>query len=228
MTTTATARAEGHRPDLEQRLAAASPHPRAGWLPPRAARPELGDRRPHRLLGRVDPRTLGHRHPALGRRRGDRRDDGPRGRRQALANSAIDIGRIDTVIVATVSHPYQTPRSPAGRASARRGPGRRFRHLRRVRGLLPRISLAHDMVRGGTSEFVLVIGVEKPPTSRTRPTAAPPSSSPTAPAPRSSALGGGRHRADGVGSDGAQWDAIVQRDSWLDVRDRTSTGRRSP
>ena len=28
---------------------------------------------------------------------------------QALANSGIDIGRIDTVIVATVSHPYQTP-----------------------------------------------------------------------------------------------------------------------
>ena len=57
--------------------------------------------------------------------------------REALAMAGLEAGQIDAVIVATVTHPYQTPgaaptRGPPGH------PGRRLRHLRRLRRLLPR------------------------------------------------------------------------------------------
>ncbi len=141
---------------------------------------------------------------------------------QALANSGIDIGRIDTVIVATVSHPYQTPavaplvahQLGADRAAA-------FDISAACAGYCHGISLAHDMVRGGTSEFVLVIGVEK----LTDFTDKTDRSTAFLFADGAGAAVVGPSEEAGIGptvwgSDGAQWDAIVQRDSWLDVRDK--------
>jgi 3-oxoacyl-[acyl-carrier-protein] synthase-3 len=141
---------------------------------------------------------------------------------EALRHAAIDIGLIDTVIVATVSHPYQTPavaplvahQLGADRAAA-------FDISAACAGYCHGISLAHDMVRGGTSDHVLVIGVEKLTDftdKRDRSTAFL-----FADGAGAAIVGPSQDAGIGPtvwGSDGAQWDAIVQRDSWLEVRDK--------
>ena len=76
------------------------------------------------------------------------------------------------------------------------------------------------MVRGGAAENVLVIGVERLSDFTDPTTAAPRSSSATAPARPWSAV-----RDPGIGptiwgSDGEKWDAISQTDSWIDVREK--------
>lgn len=81
---------------------------------------------------------------------------------QALKAADLEPGQIDCVIVATVSHLMQTP-SVAAMISDELGctPAASFDISAACAGFCHGIALASDMVRGGTSENVLVIGVER-------------------------------------------------------------------
>ena len=142
--------------------------------------------------------------------------------RDAIAMAGIDPEQIGCIIVATVSHPYQTPaaapliaiRIGADTAAA-------FDISAACAGYCHGITLASDMVRSGTAEYALVIGVER-------------LSDFTDPTDRGTAFifadGAGAAvigpaESEGIGptiwgSDGKHWDAIAQRDSWIDVRDQ--------
>ncbi|MBE3075418.1 MAG: 3-oxoacyl-ACP synthase, partial [Actinobacteria bacterium] len=81
---------------------------------------------------------------------------------EALKATGLTASQIDAVIVATVTHPYQTPGAApmiADRIGAT--PAAAFDISAACAGYCHGISLANDMVRGGSAKFVLVIGVEK-------------------------------------------------------------------
>lgn len=82
--------------------------------------------------------------------------------RDAIANAGIEASRVDAVLVATVSHLYQTPAiAPliATELGCEGAPA--FDISAACAGYCYGISLAHDMVRGGSASHVLVIGVER-------------------------------------------------------------------
>jgi len=140
---------------------------------------------------------------------------------EALRAAGLTASQIGAVIVATVTHPYQTP-AAAPMVAERIGatPAAAFDISAACAGYCHGIALANDMVRGGSAEFVLVIGVEKLSdfTDRTD---------------RGSAfifgdgagaaiVGPSEHPGIGPtvwGSDGAKWQTISQRNSWIEVRD---------
>jgi 3-oxoacyl-[acyl-carrier-protein] synthase-3 len=140
---------------------------------------------------------------------------------EALKAAGLTASQIGAVIVATVTHPYQTP-GAAPMVAERIGasPAAAFDISAACAGYCHGISLAHDMVRGGSAEFVLVIGVEK-------------LSDFTDKADRGSAFifGDGAGAAivgpsdfPGIGptvwgSDGSKWETISSRNSWIDLRD---------
>jgi 3-oxoacyl-[acyl-carrier-protein] synthase-3 len=141
---------------------------------------------------------------------------------EALKSTGLTASQIDTVIVATVSHPYQTPAAAplvADRIGA--SPAAAFDISAACAGYCHGIALANDMVRSGGAKFVLVVGVEK-------------LSDFTDKTDRGSAFifGDGAGAAivgpsdfPGIGptvwgSDGAKWDTIAQRNSWIEVRDQ--------
>ena len=98
--------------------------------------------------------------------------------------------QIDGVIVATVSHLLQTPAIATAIAhELGTNQARGLRHLRRMRGVLPRRrpGQRHDP-RPVAPKHVLVIGVERLTDITSPPIAGPRSSSPTARAPSSSDL----------------------------------------
>jgi 3-oxoacyl-[acyl-carrier-protein] synthase-3 len=139
---------------------------------------------------------------------------------EALKAAGITASQVSTVIVATVTHPYQTP-AAAPMVADRIGatPAVAFDISAACAGYCHGIALANDMVRAGSAEFVLVIGVEKLSdfTDRTD---------------RGSAFifGDGAGAAivgpsdyPGIGptvwgSDGAKWETISQRNSWIEMR----------
>jgi len=140
---------------------------------------------------------------------------------EALKAAGVTPAQVDVVILATVTHPYQTP-AAAPMVADRIGatPAAAFDISAACAGYCHGITLANDMVRGGSAQFVLVIGVEKLSdfTDRTD---------------RGSAFifGDGAGAAivgpsdfPGIGptvwgSDGAKWETISQRNSWIEVRD---------
>jgi 3-oxoacyl-[acyl-carrier-protein] synthase-3 len=141
--------------------------------------------------------------------------------RKALAAAGINPSQVGAVILATVTHPYQTPAAApilADRLGAT--PAAAFDISAACAGYCHGISLANDMVRGGSAEYVLVVGVEK-------------LSDFTDKHDRGTAFifGDGAGAAvvgpsdfPGIGptvwgSDGAQWETISQRDPWTRVRD---------
>ncbi len=82
--------------------------------------------------------------------------------RDALTRSGLQAAQLSAVIMATVTHPYQTPAAApllAHRLGAEGVPA--FDISAACAGYCHGISLANDMVRGGSAEYVLVIGVEK-------------------------------------------------------------------
>jgi len=81
---------------------------------------------------------------------------------KALAHAGITPGQISCVIVATVTHLYQTP-SAAAEIAHKLGTARAaaFDISAACAGFCYGVGLASDMVRGGTAEHVLVIGVER-------------------------------------------------------------------
>ena len=140
---------------------------------------------------------------------------------KAIAQSGITADQIGAVLLATVTHPLQTP-SAAAAVAYRLGAtdAAAFDISAACAGFCYGVATANDMVRGGTAEYVLVIGVEK-------------LSDFTDSYDRSSAfifgdgagavvIGPSDEPAIGPtiwGSDGEQYDAITQRASWIDVRD---------
>jgi 3-oxoacyl-[acyl-carrier-protein] synthase-3 len=140
---------------------------------------------------------------------------------KAIAQAGIGADQVGAVLLATVTHPLQTP-SAAAAVADRLGAtdAGAFDISAACAGFCYGVSMANDIVRGGTSEYVLVIGVEK-------------LSDFTDSYDRSSAfifgdgagavvIGPSDEPAIGPtiwGSDGSQYDAITQRASWIDVRD---------
>ncbi|HET7474511.1 MAG TPA: beta-ketoacyl-ACP synthase III [Dermatophilaceae bacterium] len=140
--------------------------------------------------------------------------------KDALAKAGLRPDQLSAVVVATVTHPYQTPAAApilADRLGAT--PAAAFDISAACAGYCYAIGLAGDMVRGGSAEHVLVVGVEK-------------LSDFTDFDDRGTAFifGDGAGAAvigpsdyPGIGptvwgSDGARWETIASKTSWLEVR----------
>jgi len=82
--------------------------------------------------------------------------------RQALDAAGLDPSRVGAVLLATVTHPFQTP-SAAALLTHRLGatPAAAMDISAACAGFCYGVALANDMVRGGSAEYVLVVGVEK-------------------------------------------------------------------
>jgi 3-oxoacyl-[acyl-carrier-protein] synthase-3 len=82
--------------------------------------------------------------------------------RKALAHAGLEAVQIDAVVVATVSHMFQTP-AVATSIAYELGTDRAaaFDISAACAGFCHGIALASDMVRGGSAKHVLVIGVER-------------------------------------------------------------------
>ena len=139
--------------------------------------------------------------------------------RKALAAADLDPRQLDCVIVATVSHMLQTPAvAPAVAHELGAEQPAAFDISAACAGFCHGLALANDLVRGGSSRHVLVIGVER-------------LSDLTDPADRGTAVifadGAGAavvgpSQTQGIGpvvwgSDGEQFDLIRQREDWRDV-----------
>jgi 3-oxoacyl-[acyl-carrier-protein] synthase-3 len=143
---------------------------------------------------------------------------------QAIERAGLTGADIDAVIVATVTHLYQTPAAAALLAyQLGASPAAAMDISAACAGFCYGVSLAADMVRGGSARHVLLVGVEK-------------LSDLTDRHDRSTAFifgdGAGAvvigpSQTPGIGptvwgSDGAQWDAISQKHSWNALRDGTA------
>jgi len=140
---------------------------------------------------------------------------------KAIAQAGITADQVGAVLLATVTHPLQTP-SAAVDVAYRLGASNAgaFDISAACAGFCYGVATANDMVRGGSAEYVVVIGVEK-------------LSDFTDSYDRSIAFIFGDGAGAVVigpsdepaiaptvwGSDGSQYDAITQRASWIDVRD---------
>jgi 3-oxoacyl-[acyl-carrier-protein] synthase III len=140
--------------------------------------------------------------------------------RQALEHAGITADQIGFVLLATVTHPYQTP-AAAPELAARLGSTAPAVDISAAcAGYCYGVAMASDMVKAGSVDHVLVIGVEK-------------LSDFTDPYDRGSAFifgdGAGAcvigpSDTPGIGptvwgSDGVQRDAISQRQAWTEVRE---------
>jgi 3-oxoacyl-[acyl-carrier-protein] synthase-3 len=140
--------------------------------------------------------------------------------RQALEAAGLEPSDIDAVLVATVTHPLQTPAAAPILADRLGSRAAAFDISAACAGYCHGIALASDMIRCGTADHVLVVGVEK-------------LSDFTDPHDRGTAfifgdgagaaiVGPSETPAIGPtvwGSEGEQWKTIAQRDSWIEVRD---------
>jgi 3-oxoacyl-[acyl-carrier-protein] synthase III len=81
---------------------------------------------------------------------------------KALANAGVTADQLECVIVATVTHLWQTPSAAAVLAHRLGASGAAaFDISAACAGFCHALALADDMVRAGTAEHVLVVGVEK-------------------------------------------------------------------
>ncbi len=82
--------------------------------------------------------------------------------RMAMKRSGVDAGRIGAVVVATVSHMFQTPAVATLIAhELELDHPAAFDISAACAGFCHGVAMASDMVRGGSAEYVLVIGVER-------------------------------------------------------------------
>ena len=139
--------------------------------------------------------------------------------RDAIGNAGLALADIDTIIVATVTHPYQTPAAAPMLADRLGLRCAAFDISAACAGYCYGIGIASDLVRGGTAGNVLVVGVEK-------------LSDWTDFGDRGSAFifgdGAGAAvvgRSDRVGigptvwgSEGDEWQAIMQREPWTEFK----------
>ncbi|MDQ1287874.1 MAG: 3-oxoacyl-[acyl-carrier-protein] synthase [Actinomycetota bacterium] len=146
--------------------------------------------------------------------------------RVAIERAGLLGADIDAVILASITYPFQTP-SAAAVVADRLGttPAAAFDVSAACAGFCYGVSLASDMIRGGSARNVLVIGVEK-------------NSDFINPADRSAAF----LFADGAGavvvgpsdrpsiaptvwgSDGSAWELIRSQNSWIEYRDDPEAG----
>jgi 3-oxoacyl-[acyl-carrier-protein] synthase-3 len=142
--------------------------------------------------------------------------------RKALERAGVNPSQLGAVLVATVSHLLQTP-SAAAILTDRLGatPAAAMDISAACAGFCYGVSLANDMIRGGSAEYVLVVGVER-------------LSDITDITDRSTAFifgdGAGAvvigpSETPGIGptvwgSDGAQHGAITQKHSWMELKGR--------
>ncbi|KGN42469.1 beta-ketoacyl-ACP synthase III [Knoellia aerolata] len=142
--------------------------------------------------------------------------------RDALAMAGLEAGDVDAVILATVTHPYQTP-AAAPQLADRMGMDKpvAFDISAACAGYCHGIALASDMVRGGSAHNVAVIGVERLSdfTSRTdRGTAfifGDGAGAAIVTAAETTGIG-----PTVWGSEGDKWDVIAQNESWIDVHEQ--------
>jgi 3-oxoacyl-[acyl-carrier-protein] synthase-3 len=82
--------------------------------------------------------------------------------RAALSRAKISMEKIDTVILASITYPYQTP-SAATALIVRLGNPKAaaFDISAACAGFCYGVGMASDFIRSGTSKYVLVVGVEK-------------------------------------------------------------------
>jgi 3-oxoacyl-[acyl-carrier-protein] synthase-3 len=140
---------------------------------------------------------------------------------KAIAQAGIRPEQVGAILLATVTHPLQTPSAAVAVADRLGATDAAATDLSAAcAGFCYGVGLANDMVRGGSAEYVLVIGCEK-------------LSDFTDSYDRSTAFifGDGAGAVvigpsdePGIGptvwgSDGSQYDAITQKASWIDVRD---------
>ena len=138
--------------------------------------------------------------------------------KQALEDSGIDPAQIGCVIVSTVTHLYQTPAIATQLAVAVGAPtAAAFDISAACAGFCYGISMASDIVRGGSAKYVLVIGVERLSdiTDRTDRSTA------FIFADGAGAAVVGPSDEPGIGpvvwgSDGTQHDVISQKESWVE------------
>ena len=145
--------------------------------------------------------------------------------RDALASAGLEAAQVDAVIVATVTHPYQTPAAAPILADRLGIRGAAFDIGAACAGYCHGVSLASDMVRGGSAQHVLVVGVVK-------------LSDFTDPHDRGTAFIFGDGAGASIigpsdtpgigptvwGSDGSQWRTISQRDSWVELKESGGMG----
>ncbi|HLS44339.1 MAG TPA: beta-ketoacyl-ACP synthase III [Ornithinicoccus sp.] len=147
--------------------------------------------------------------------------------RDAIAMAGLTPDQISVVLMATVTHPYQTPAAAPLLAHrlGTNGPAA-FDISAACAGYCYGISLANDMVRAGSAEYVLVVGVEK-------------LSDFTDKHDRGTAFifGDGAGAAvvgpsdfPGIGptiwgSDGDNWDKIIQKEPWTGLRGQMAEPR---
>jgi 3-oxoacyl-[acyl-carrier-protein] synthase-3 len=82
--------------------------------------------------------------------------------KEAVAESGIDPAQVGCVIVATVTHLYQTPAIATQLAVAVGAPtAAAFDVSAACAGFCYGVAMASDIVRGGSAKYVLVIGVER-------------------------------------------------------------------
>jgi 3-oxoacyl-[acyl-carrier-protein] synthase-3 len=139
----------------------------------------------------------------------------------ALANAKLTIDDIDTVIVATITFPFQAPSAATALLQRLGNPkAAAFDINAACAGFCYAVSMAHDFIKAGTSKKVLVIGAEK-------------ITDFTDPADRATAfifadgagaviIGEAKEAGIGPvewGSDADSRDAILMNPSWIDVRD---------
>jgi len=80
----------------------------------------------------------------------------------AVERSKLSIEQIDTVIVATITYPFQTPSAATALVAALGNPqAAAFDISAACAGFCYGVGMAHDFIKSGTSQNVLVIGVEK-------------------------------------------------------------------
>ncbi len=143
---------------------------------------------------------------------------------KALAQAGIAASRVSCVILGTITHPYQTPAAApivANRLGADQAGA--FDVSAACAGFTYGIGMANDMIRGGSAEYVVVIGAEKltdfvDPTDR---------STAFIFGDGAGAVVVGPADEPGIGpviwgADGARHDAITQKHSWVDLRGKES------
>lgn len=87
---------------------------------------------------------------------------GAQAAQRALTASGITADRIGAVIVATCTHPYQTPSAASEIADLIGVPAAAAMDVSAAcAGFAYGIAIAQDMVRGGSAQYVLLIGAEK-------------------------------------------------------------------
>ncbi|MDQ1585255.1 MAG: 3-oxoacyl-[acyl-carrier-protein] synthase [Actinomycetota bacterium] len=139
---------------------------------------------------------------------------------KAIANAGITADQIGCVILSTVTHPLQTPSGAADVAHRLGTTAAAMDISAACAGFCYGVSMANDMVRGGSASHVVVIGCEK----LSDFTDSYDRTSAFIFADGAGAVVIGPSEEPGIGptiwgSDGSQYDAITQRASWIDVRD---------